>query len=310
VVKLPDLNLLIALDALLQEHSVSRAAKRVGLSTPAMSHALNRLREQLGDPLLVRAGQRMVPTPRAANLQARVHALASDALAVLAPAPVTEIAKLERMFRLHTTDQLMTVLGPVLDRRLREAPGVSLYIMPPHRDEAHQLRDGTIDLAIGVYDYAPYSDLPTDLRIQQLFEDHYVCVVRADHPTVKSSLTLEQYAELEHVQVAVRGPPGGYVDELLATHGLKRRIVRAMPYFLATLVLISETDYVATLSATLVKRLGGMLPIKLVQPPRSLGLEPYQISQLWHPRNNRDPAHRWLRDAVAEASQRAKRGQT
>ncbi len=306
--QLPDLNLLIALDALLQEVSVSRAASRVGLSTPAMSHALARLRKQVGDPLLVRAGQRMVLTPRAADLQARVHALASEALAVLAPAPAQDLKTLARTFRIHTTDQLMTVIGPGLDRRLRaEAPGVVLHVMPPHRDEPTQLRDGTIDLAVGVYDYAPYSDLPSDLRIQQLFADHYVCVVREGHPTVGNSLTLQQYAELEHVQVAVRGPPGGYVDELLAEHGLTRRIARALPYFLAALELVSETDYVITLSATLVKRLAQKLPIKVVQPPRSLGLEPYQIAQLWHPRNDRDPAHRWLREAIAEAARKATR---
>jgi DNA-binding transcriptional LysR family regulator len=305
--KLPDLNLLIALDALLQEHSVSRAAARVGLSTPAMSHALARLRDQLGDPLLVRAGQRMVPTPRAADLQARVHALAADALGVLAPAPAGDLRALDRTFRIGTTDQLTTVLGTALDRRMRDAPGVSLIVTPVGREDPKQLRDGTIDLAIGVYDYAPYSDLPSDLRIQQLFRDHYVCAVRADHPTVGSSLTLAQYAELEHVQVAPRGPPGGYVDELLATHGLSRRIVRALPYFLAALVLVAETDYVLTLSVTLVRRLDGMLGIKIVQPPRSLGLEPYQVSQLWHPRNDRDPAHRWLRDHVAEAARLATR---
>lgn len=306
--KPPDLNLLIALDALLQEVSVSRAAVRVGLSTPAMSHALGRLRAQLGDPLLVRAGQRMVLTPRAADLQVRVHTLASDALAVLAPAPHQDLATLARTFRLHTTDQLMTVIGPGLDRRLRaEAPRVVLHVMPPHRDEPAQLRDGTIDLAVGVYDYAPYSDLPSDLRIQELFLDHYVCVVREDHPTVASSLTLQQYAELEHVQVAVRGPPGGYVDELLAVHGLKRRIARALPYFLAALELVSATDYVMTLSVTLVKRLENKLPIKIVQPPRSLGLEPYQVAQLWHPRNDRDPSHRWLREAIVDTARKATR---
>jgi DNA-binding transcriptional LysR family regulator len=305
--KLPDLNLLIALDALLQEHSVSRAAARVGLSTPAMSHALARLRDQLGDPLLVRAGQRMVPTPRAADLQARVHALASEALGVLAPAPVADMRALARTFRIGTTDQLMTVLGTALDRQIRQAPRVSFHVTPVQREDPQQLRDGTIDLAIGVYDYAPYSDLPSDLRIQQLFRDHYVCVVRADHPTVGNSLTLAQYAELEHVQVAPRGPPGGYVDELLAKHGLSRRIARALPYFLAALVLVAETDYVLTLSVTLVRRLEGMLRIKTVQPPRSLGLEPYQVAQLWHPRNDRDPAHRWLRDQVSEAARLATR---
>lgn len=305
----PDLNLLIALDALLQEGSVSRAAARVGLSVPAMSHALGRLRTQLGDPLLVRAGQKMVPTPRALDLAARVHGLATDALAVLAPAPVADLRALERTFHLTTTDQLLTILGPGLDQALRASRGVDLHVTPVLREAPAQLRDGTIDLAIGVYDYAPYSELPSDLRIQQLFEDQYVCVVRADHPTVGSSLTLAQYAELEHVQVAPRGSPGGYVDEQLAKHGLSRRISRALPYFLAALVLIAESDYVLTLSVTLMRRLSRTLglDLKIVRPPPSLGLEPYQVSQLWHPRNNRDPAHRWLREAVSEAARKAQR---
>src|SRR5436309_3377765 len=114
--KLPDLNLLIALDALLQEENVSRAAARVGLSTPAMSHALARLRTQLGDPLLVRAGQHMVPTPRALDLRDRVHALARDARATLAPAPASDPRTLERTFRLKASDHLLTVMGPALDR--------------------------------------------------------------------------------------------------------------------------------------------------------------------------------------------------
>jgi DNA-binding transcriptional LysR family regulator len=306
--KQPDLNLLIALDALLQEHNVSRAAARVGLSTPAMSHALARLRKQLGDPLLVRAGQRMVPTPRAIDLQARVHALAGEALGMLAPAPVRDLRTLARTFRIHTTDQLFTVLGPALDRQLRDAPGVMLQVMPAQRDDPAQLRDGTLDLAIGVYDYAPYSELPSDLRIQQLFEDQLVCVVRDDHPTVGNSITLAHYAELEHVQVAPRGPPGGYVDELLAVHGLKRRIARALPYFMAALALVAQTDYILTLSDMFMRRLGDSFRgIRRVQPPRSLGLEPYQVSQLWHPRNDRDPAQRWLRDKVVEAGKRATR---
>src|SRR5574338_695246 len=206
--KLPDLNLLIALDALLQEQNVSRAAKRLGLSTPAMSHALARLRTQLGDPILVRAGQRMVVTPRAADLRDRVHGLADDALGVLRPEPARNLENLERTFRIKASDMVMCVLGSILDRKLRELPGVSLHVMPPQYEEPALLRAGTVDLAIGVYDYSPYSDLPNDLRIQQLFEDHFTCVVREDHPTVGRTLTIEQYAALEHVQIAPRGQPG------------------------------------------------------------------------------------------------------
>jgi DNA-binding transcriptional LysR family regulator len=304
-VQSPDLNLLIALDALLQEGNVSRAATRVGLSTPAMSHALARLRAQLGDPLLVRAGQRMVPTPRATDLKDRVHALAQEVRAVLAPAAPADLRSVQRAFRVRTTDQFLTILNPALDRRLREAPGIAIHVMPVQREDAALLREGTIDLAIGVYDYSPYSELPSDLRIQKLFEDHYVSVVRRDHPTVGRTLTLEQYAELEHVQVSVRGPPGGYVDELLAAQGHKRRIVRAVPYFITALELVAQTDYILTLAVRYARRMAPRFDVKLVQPPRSLGLEPYQVSQIWHPRNDRDAAHRFLRDAVADAARKA-----
>jgi DNA-binding transcriptional LysR family regulator len=300
--KSPDLNLLIALDALLQEQNVSRAAKRVGLSTPAMSHALARLRKQLGDPLLVRAGQRMVVTPRAADLRDRVHALSEETLGVLRPEPSRDLKKLERAFRIKASDMVLCVLGPALDKMVRELPGVSLHVMPPQFEEPALLRAGTVDLAIGVYDYTPYSDLPNDLRIQQLFEDHFTCVVRKDHPTVGRTLTLEQYVSLDHVQIAPRGQPGGYVDELLAELGHKRRIVRAVPYFIAALVLVAETDYVLTVSGQLARRLAEPLGLRLVQPPRSLALEPNHMAQLWHPRNDKDPAHRWLRESIAEAA--------
>jgi DNA-binding transcriptional LysR family regulator len=305
--KQADLNLLIALDALLQEENVSRAAARVGLSTPAMSHALSRLRTQVGDPLLVRTGQRMVPTPRADSLRGRVEAVVREARQVLAPPPVEDVRAVERTFRIHTSDHLITVLGPDLDRLAREAPGVTLHVMPCIAETPALLRDGTVDLAIGVFDYTPYSELPTDLRIQQLYEDEFTCVVRAAHPTIKRALTLAQYCEVEHVQIAPRGNPGGYVDELLARHGLRRRIARALPYFIAGLALVAETDYLLTCSVALAKRMQRRFGLRTVAPPKELGLEPFQFSQLWHPRHDQDPPHRWLRDIVARAARGTRR---
>lgn len=302
--KLPDLNLIPALDALLQEGNVSRAARRVGLSVPAMSHALARLRSQLGDPLLVRAGQRMVPTPRAVDLRDRVRALATESLAVLAPEQPRDLRTLQRSFRIKASDHVLTLIGAALDRERREVPGVSLHVAPTQRDDAALLREGTIDLAIGVYDYAPYSELPSDLRIQALFEDHFVCVVRDAHPTVGRTLTLAQFVELEHVQVAPRGEPGGYVDEQLALHGMRRRIVHAVPFFLAAIALVAETDYLLTISARLAHQMSERFALRIVQPPRSLDLEPYPVAQLWHPRNDRDRAHRWLREAVVSAARK------
>jgi len=302
-VKHPDLNLLIALDALLAEGTVSRAAARVKLSTPAMSHALARLRKQLGDPILVRAGQRMVPTPRAVDLRDRVAALVRDARTVMAPAVAAEPRELVRTFRIHASDHTLTILNPALDRELRRAPGVTLHVMPTRREEPALLRDGAIDLAVGVYDYAPYTDLPSELRTQHLYEEDFACAVRADHPGVGRTLSLAQYAELEHVQV-VRGEIGGYVDDLLAAHGLQRRIARAVPYFLAALVLVAETDYVVTAPVSLSRRLAGKLGLRVVAPPKALGLEPYSTVQLWHPRNDRDAGHQFLRESLARAGKR------
>jgi DNA-binding transcriptional LysR family regulator len=301
-VQSPDLNLLVALDALLQEESVSRAAARVGLSTPAMSHALGRLRERLGDPLLVRAGQRMALTPRAANLRGRVEAVVREALAVFERERPADVRALERAFRIHASDHAVTILGAELDRAVRAAPGVTLQFLPSQRDEAMALRDGTVDLAIGVYDYSPYSELPSELRIQQLFEDRFVCLVRAGHPTVKRKLSLRQFAQLRHIQIVPRGDVGGYVDDLLAEHGLRRTIARAVPYFLAGLVLTAETDYVLTMSARLARPLARKLGLRVLPPPAELGLEPYAVSQIWHPRNDRDPGHRWLREAVVASA--------
>lgn len=302
-----DLNLLVALEALLEEGNVSRAAARVGLSTPAMSHALARIRTQLGDPILVRTGQRMVRTPRAESLRPRIGALVKGAREVLAPPPVEDVRRIERTFRIHTSDHLISIIGPELDRLARVAPGVTLHVVPCVAETPAQLRDGSGDLAIGVFDYSPYSELPNDLRIQQLYADEFICVVRAGHPTVKRSLTLAQYAALDHVQIAPRGNPGGYVDELLAKHGLHRRIARALPYFIAGLGLVAETDYLMTCSLVLARRMQKQLGLRLVQPPKELGLEPYQISQLWHPRHDRDVPHRWLREAVAKAARSTSR---
>jgi len=301
-VQSPDLNLLVVLDALLQEQSVSRAAKRLGLSTPATSHALARLRVQIGDPLLVRAGQQMTLTPRAVNLRDRVAATVGDALAVLRDEEPADVRRLDRAFRIHASDHSITLIGPALDRLVRAAPGASLQFVPSQADEPKMLRAGVADLAIGVYDYSPYSELPSELRIQQLFDDTFACVVRAGHPTVKRKISLRQFAELGHVQVAPRGQPGGYVDELLAARGLSRTIARAVPYFLAGLVLVAETDYVLTLSARLARRMAKRLGLRVVEPPAELGLEPYAVSQLWHPRDDKDGGHRWLRQQVVSAS--------
>jgi DNA-binding transcriptional LysR family regulator len=264
-----------------------------------MSHALGRLREHLEDPLLVRAGRGMVLTPRAVALQPRVRAVLSEAGAVLTPERAFEPARLERSFRVHATDHVLTVLGATLDAlAAREAPRVTLQFLPNTQDDAALLREGRIDLAVGIY-----SGLPPELRTQRLFEDRFICVVRQGHPTVGRKLSLEQFLALEHVQVAPRGRPGGYLDTLLAARNQRRRVARAVPYFLSALHLVAATDYLLTVSERVARDLAPRLGLKLLAPP--LPLEPYVLSHIWHPREDADPAHRWLREALVRAARAA-----
>lgn len=309
-----DLNLLVTLDALLAEGSVTRAAARMGLSPPAMSHALARIREQLGDPILVRAGREMVLTPRALELQPRLRALIDEARVLLLPSRAFDPAALDRDFRIHATDHILTVLGPALDELARDqAPRVTLRFLPTAPDDAQRLREGHIDLAVGIY-----GELPPELRTRHLMTDRFVCVVRADHPILRDlgkaprrgprrdpeeapsqPLTLERFVAMEHIQIAPRGVPGGYLDDLLAERGLKRRVARAVPYFLAALLLTAETDYILTVSARVAKKVAPRLGLRLLEPP--LLLQPYALSLLWHPRMDGDLGHRWLRELLIRA---------
>lgn len=292
-----DLSLLATLDALLQEGSVTKAARRLGLSTPGMSHALARVREAVGDPLLVRAGRSMVLTPRAESLRPRVRSLVEEAARVLEPERPLATQELRRTFVVHTSDYVLTLLGSTLDKVVRaEAPQVVLRFVPATMDDAGPLREGTADLAIGIY-----GELPPELRIRQLITDRFVCVVREDHPEVKQRLSLELFLRLEHVQVAPRGQPGGYIDDVLREQGHERHVARAVPYFMTGLMLASQTDYVLTISERIARSVAPRLGLRVLEPP--LELRPYALQLLWHPRQDGDAAHRWLRDALLRAAQ-------
>ncbi|MEM7604917.1 MAG: LysR family transcriptional regulator [Myxococcota bacterium] len=285
-----DLAALTTLDALLQEASVSRAARRLGLSTPAVSHALARLRERFDDPLLVRAGRTMVLTPRAEELKPRVQEALSAAARVFESGESFVPEAMERAFTISATDYVLLVFGRALDKRLGEgAPGLDLRFVPNATDDAERLRNGTSDLAIGIY-----GELPPELRTRPIITDRLVCLVRRDHPQVKKRLSLARYTALEHVQVAPRGRPGGYVDELLAAQGVRRRVSRAVPYFQAALEMTAGSDRVLTVSERIAALLGPRLDLKVLEAP--LPLEPFALSMVWHPRYDADPAHRWFRE--------------
>jgi len=292
-----DLSLLATLDALLQEGSVTGAARRVGLSTPAMSHALARIRDRLSNPILVRAGRRMVLTPRAEALKPRIHTLVNEARQALEAERPFVPSELRRSFVVLTTDYVLCMLGLAVDRILsQEAPNLLVRFVPNSPDDPATLRDGGADIAIGIYE-----DLPPEMKTRPLLTDRFVVALRRDHPTVGRRLSLEQFVRLPHLQVALRGR-SGYVDNLLKGKGVERHVARAIPYVLPALYLLSKTDYLLVVCQRIVEELAPALGLRTLTPP--VDLRTYTLSLVWHPRFDRDAGHRFLRDVFARAAQK------
>lgn len=289
----PDFNLLIALDVLLEEGNVARAARRLRLSPSAMSRSLARLRQTMGDPLLVRAGRGLVPSPRALELRERVAHLVREAEVVLGPAAQLDFARLDRTFTLRTSDGFVENFGSGLVARVaQDAPGVRLRFVPKlDKDSAH-LRAGTVDLETGVIGAAT----SPEIRARILFRDRFVGVVHARHPWRKGTMTPARYAAGRHILVSRTGAERGPVDEALETLGLARQITTFVSGFAAALALARATDLVATVPERHTRNLrAGMYSFPLPVPSNEI-----IISMLWHPRMEADPAHQWLRTCVRE----------
>jgi DNA-binding transcriptional LysR family regulator len=296
----PDLNLLVTLDVLLAEGSVARAARRLRLSPSAMSRALARLRTATGDPLLVRAGRGLVPTPRALELRERVGQLVEDGQAVLRPVEVLDLKLLVRMFTLRTSDGFVESFGPSLIARVgKDAPGVRLrFMQKPDRDST-PLREGAVDLETGVI-----GDMTgPEIRTQALFRDRFVGVVRRGHPLNRGKITPARYAAGRHVLVSRRGAEGGPIDEALKPLGLTRQIVTTVGGFSAALALARTSDLIASVP----ERHTTTLRAGLHSFPLPIVLPEVTVSLLWHPRLDADPAHRWLRTCVRDACAARKR---
>jgi DNA-binding transcriptional LysR family regulator len=289
----PDLNLLVTLDALLAEGSVARAAIRLRLSPSAMSRALARLRETTGDPLLVRAGRGLVPTPRALELRERVARLVQDAEAVLRPAVQLDIEQLVRTFTLRTSEGFVENFGPdLIARTSEEAPGVRLrFVSKPDKD-SKSLRDGSVDLETGVVGQA----MGAEVRAQGLFRDRFIGVVRSGHPLSQGEITASRYAAGRHVLVSRRGLAEGPIDEALESLGLERRIVAIVGGFSAALALARASDLIASVP----ERHTGMLRAGMFGFPLPVTAPEITVSLFWHPRLDADPAHRWLRGCVRD----------
>ncbi|MFJ3461674.1 LysR family transcriptional regulator [Achromobacter spanius] len=290
----PDLNLLITLDALLSEGSVAGAARRLRLSPSAMSRALARLRDTTGDPLLVRAGRGLVPTPRALALREQVGGLVRDAHAVLRPTQDLDPAKLARTFTLRVSDGFVENFGARLLALIEaQAPGVRLRFMQKVDKDSAPLREGAVDLETGVVGLTA----SPELRTRALFQDRYIGVMRASHPLARGNVTLTRYLAARHILVSRRGRESGPMDEALAQAGRARHIATIAGGVSMALALARETDLIATVpdrhSAALRK---GMRSFAL-----PFAMAPVTVSMLWHPRMDGDAAHRWLRGCVRQA---------
>ncbi|WP_034299276.1 LysR family transcriptional regulator [Herbaspirillum sp. RV1423] len=303
----PDLNLLIALDALLTEASVAGAARRLGLSASAVSRTLTRLRMATGDPLLVRAGRRMVLTPCAQALSERTKNIVHDARSLLRPSSSEpDIATLKRTFTIRANDGFVEILGAALIEAVTSAaPFVRLRFAPKAEKSPLPLRDGSADLEIGVV-----SEMGPEVRVQALFRDRFVGVVRKGHPlAAMAEISAERYAACGHVVTSRRGRSTGPVDDALAAMGLTRNIVAIVPSFPAALAIARSSDLAALVPASFLSAAkehpqdGPMAATYVFELP--VNTAPITISQMWHPRLERDAAHRWLREQVRTVCQTA-----
>ncbi len=287
----PDLNLLVALNALLTEGTVTGAAERLRLSPSAMSRTLSRLRAVTGDPLLVRAGRGLVPTPHALALRARASAAVDEAEAILRPTQRPQLERLERTFAIRSSDGFVENYGAALVTRIgREAPGVRLRFVQKTEKHRAPLRDGLVDLETGVVDDAT----APEFRMQTLFRDRFVGVVRAGHALAKGRVTLRRFGEGAHVGVSRRANGRGLVDDAAARAGADRRVIASVGGFAAALALVRDTDLVAVVPERHTANLrAGLTSFTLPFP-----MDELVVAMLWHPRLDADGAHRWIRECV------------
>jgi DNA-binding transcriptional LysR family regulator len=291
-----DLNLLTALDALLSTGSVTAAAARMHLSTPAMSHTLARIRESFGDPILVRAGRKLVPTPRALALAEPVRALLAQAQALRAPADAESLAAVRRRFVVRAPEGIAVVFGSSLSHALEmEMPLASLQFLPETHADPGALRDGRIDLDVG-----SFRGTDPETETQVLSEQTLVGAVRAGHPLLKrlkkTPMTAKRYAEARHVGVTPRQGEPSPVDTALAGLGLQRQVALLVPSTFSALIAASRTELVASVPERTARGMAASLALTVFELPVAVQSEPLRMA--WHPRHHVDPAHQWLRECI------------
>jgi DNA-binding transcriptional LysR family regulator len=294
-----DANALVSLDLLLQERSVTRAARRQRVTQSAMSQTLRRLRDVFDDQLLVRSGAGMVLTPRAAALREPLHRLFSELERVLAEEPAFHPAQSKREVRIAMTDYTAALVLPgLLERIGKEAPGIDVSVMGIAAAAPYDaLREGGCDLLVGMLDSAP-----TSVETERLWSETFVLLVRKKHPLVRSRRRLDAFAASRHLLVSPRGTPRGRVDEMLAARKRERRVCATLPFFLAAPAIVAESDLVLTIPRKIAERVARRHDVTLLEPPLDLGS--FDVSLAWSARLRADPANRWLRGLVASVASR------
>jgi len=297
-----DLNLLRTLDVLLEEQQVSRAALRLGVSQPAVSHALGRLRRYLGDPLLVRRGQEMVLTPRASELAGPLRQILASIRQLTGPARF-DPARAQGRLRIATTDYGLAIVMPqVLAGLARQAPGLSIVYSPISGEMFEQLETGFLDLCLTGQASC------RDLQVEVLFQERFVLATRTGHPLVGQPVTVERFLAWPHVLVDVIHSRLHGIDERLAAMNLQRHVAMRMPSFLAATYFARDSDLVVPIPERIATLQAQALGLAIHQPPPELDLGAYDYVQAWHPRRTDDPLHQWLRQLVRQAGERVRAG--
>jgi DNA-binding transcriptional LysR family regulator len=293
--KYPDLNLLVALDILLEEQSVAAAARRLELSAPAMSRTLSRIRATMGDPILVRAGRKLVPTARALELQALVRKTSESAIGLLQPSSVETMETLERQFTIRTNDVFSSAYAGRLLTALRaRAPKATLRLRAETDQDDEALREGRVDLWIG-----SSTELDPEVRVQTLFTSYFLALADKDHPIFNGEITAERFAAYEHINTSRRGVYAGPIDARLMNLGLRRTIAMVVPTFVTGMFALPGSKLIMPTPEHLIWSLMALdSRIRAFRIP--LELERFAVRQAWHPRLDNDAVHRWLRSTVLE----------
>jgi DNA-binding transcriptional LysR family regulator len=291
-----DLNLLVVFDVLLRLQSVTRAAEELGMSQPAMSLALNKLRHALGDPLFVRGSRGLSPTRRAESLAVPVRQVLDQIRNDVLRQPNFDPAATDRTFTFNMADVGELVFLPRLRAHLQAAaPGANIRaVSTPPGELAAALESGEVDLAVG---YFPQLQGAVIYQ-QRLFSHSFACIVRKDHPVFRAQMTKKQFLEADHVVVDQEGKSHELFEETLAAQGLARRVALRVPHFLAIPLIVAESDLVVTVPYAIGASFAKMADLKLLRPPIQVGTP--EVKQHWHARFDHDHANRWIRGVVAE----------